>query len=122
MLPPKLRHIFGCLAFSEKKFRQKKDPTLVKSLFENTRGNLFLDFFNVNQSSLKKSKGRKMGLFFSNLLLESIFNFMKWPNGKHSNTRICVFSVFFIFVKKMFGYSYDYKQELFAHLGRFLGL
>ena len=39
-LPPKLGHIPGCLAFSEKHFgkKQKKTP---KSLFEKTLGNSF---------------------------------------------------------------------------------
>ena len=44
MLPPKLMHILGSLAFSEFFFRQKSDPTMVKSHFENTMGNPFFDF------------------------------------------------------------------------------
>ena len=34
-----------------------------------------------------------MGILFSNLLSESIFDFKKWANLKYANTRICVFSV-----------------------------
>ena len=34
-----------------------------------------------------------MGILFSNLLLESIFDFGKGSNRKYTNTRICVFSV-----------------------------
>ena len=34
-----------------------------------------------------------MDILFSNLLLESIFDFRKWSNWKYANTRICVFSV-----------------------------
>ena len=34
-----------------------------------------------------------MGILFSNLLSESIFNFGKWSNWKYANMRICVFSV-----------------------------
>ena len=45
MLPLKLRHIQGCLAFSECFFWQKKDPTPVKSLFENTMEIKFFIFF-----------------------------------------------------------------------------
>ena len=50
MLPPKLRHILGCLAISEEKKLSKKDPTPVKTLFENTMGNPFFDFFNTDQT------------------------------------------------------------------------
>ena len=75
MLPPKLRHILECLAFSDICFVKKKDPTLVKSLFENTIGNPFFDFFflNIDQNSSKKIQNRNMGFFFSNLLSKSIF-------------------------------------------------
>ena len=34
-----------------------------------------------------------MDILFSNLLLESIFDFGKWSNWKYANTHICVFSV-----------------------------
>jgi hypothetical protein len=34
-----------------------------------------------------------MDILFSNLLSESILDFGKWWNGKFTNTRICVFSV-----------------------------
>ena len=34
-----------------------------------------------------------MGILFSNLLSESIFDFGKWSNLKYANTHICVFSV-----------------------------
>ena len=51
MLPLKFRHILGCLAFSGKKSRHKKDPTLAKLLFENTMGNPFFDFLNTDQNS-----------------------------------------------------------------------
>ena len=53
MPPPKLRHILGCLAFSEKNVRQKKDLMPVKSLFKSTLGNPFFNFFflNIDQKS-----------------------------------------------------------------------
>ena len=44
MIPPKIRHILGCLTFSDF-FSHKKDPTPVKSLFDNTMENPFFDFF-----------------------------------------------------------------------------
>ena len=79
MLPPKLKHILGCLSFSEKNC-VKKNLTPVKSLFKNP----FL--------TLKKMD-RNMGILFSNLLSESILDFGKWSNGKYTNMRIYVFSV-----------------------------
>ena len=45
MLPPKLRPILDCLAFSTKKNHQKMYPTPVKSLFENTMENFFSFLF-----------------------------------------------------------------------------
>ena len=45
MLPPKPMHIFFKFGLFRIFFGQKRDPTLVKSLFENTMGNPFFDFF-----------------------------------------------------------------------------
>ena len=36
-------------------FRQKSDPTMVKSHFENTMGNPFFDFLNTDQNAPKKN-------------------------------------------------------------------
>ena len=91
MLPPKLRPILGVFGFLRKKFRQKKDPTLVMLLFENTMGNPF--FFYINRNSSKKIYNRNMGILFSNLLSESIFDFGKWSNLKYANMCICVLSI-----------------------------
>ena len=44
-------HILGCLDLSEKN-RQQKDPTPVKSLFENTMGN---PFFEILTETLQKN-------------------------------------------------------------------
>ena len=94
MLPPKLGHILGCLALTEYFFCQKKNPTQVKSLFKNTMENPFFDFFQYWPKLFNyKIWNRNMDIFISNLLSESIFDFGKWSNGKYTNTRICVFSV-----------------------------
>ena len=45
MLPPKLRHILGCLDFLGKNSGKKINPTPVKSLFETTTGNPFCKTF-----------------------------------------------------------------------------
>ena len=93
MLPPKLRHILGCLAFSEF-FCPKLDSTPVKSLFENTMGNPFFDFFKYWPNLFKKKKRMEIWAFsFLNLLSEAIFDFGKWSNWKYTFTHIRVFSV-----------------------------
>ena len=47
----------------------------------------------MTETLQKKNLNRNMGILFSNLLLESIFDFRKWSNLKYAKTRICVFSV-----------------------------
>ena len=43
---------------------------------------------------MKRHKNnRNIDILILNLLLESILDFGKWSNGKYTNTRICVFSV-----------------------------
>ena len=55
MLPPKLRHKMGWLAFSTTtKNCQEMCPTPVKSLFEITMGNPFFDFFKYWPKRLTK--------------------------------------------------------------------
>ena len=80
---PNLR-IFWSVWLFQKNFCHKKDPTPVKSLFEEKNGKSIFGLF------------RHMGILFSNLLLKSIFDFGKWSNWKYGNTCICVFSVWLL--------------------------
>ena len=88
-----LRHILGCLAFSEKKFVQKKNSTSVKSLFENTMENPFFTFLNTDQNSSKKIRieiwAFSLQIYFLNQFLTSGSGQTK----KYTNMCICVFSV-----------------------------
>ena len=68
MLPPKLMHILGGLAFPEFFFVKKSDPTMVKSHFKNTMGNPFLTFLNTDQNAPKKNYHRNMDILISNLV------------------------------------------------------
>ena len=68
------------LAFSEF-CCQKKNPTQVKSLFENTIENPFFDFFKIlTKTLLKKIQIRNIDSLILNLLSESVFDFGKWSN------------------------------------------
>jgi hypothetical protein len=55
MLPPKLGHILGCLAFTEYFFVKKTRKKQVKSLFENTMENPFFDFFKYRSKRSEKN-------------------------------------------------------------------
>ena len=55
-------------------------PTPVKSLFENTMGNPFLDFLKYCMEIFKKKIYIYIDILISNLLSESIFNFGKLLN------------------------------------------
>ena len=73
MLPPKLRHILGCLAFSEQ-ILSKKVSTPVKSLFENSMGNPFFDFFKYWLKLFKKNEYK-----YGHSLFKSAFGINFWP-------------------------------------------
>ena len=90
---PNLGIFWGVWLF-QKNFRKKKHPTPVKSLFENTMGNPFFYFVKYwTKLLIFFFRIEILGILFSNLHWESIFDFRKWSNGKYTNTRICVFSV-----------------------------
>ena len=64
------------------------------SLFGNTMGNPFFDFFKYwpkRSNFLKKNSNMDILIWF--LLSESIFDFGKWSHWKYANTRFCVFLV-----------------------------
>ena len=89
MLPPKLRLILGCLAFSDF-FCCKKQKTLRWSNhFLKIQLEIhFFTFLNIDRNASKKILNRNMDILFSNLLSESILDFGKWSNGKYANMRV----------------------------------
>ena len=89
MLPPKLWNILGCLAFSEKKFRPKLDPTPVKSLLENAMGNPFFDFFRYWPKLFKKIFRIKIWAFYFQICFRNQFSTL--GSGQPENT--LVFSI-----------------------------
>ena len=92
MLPPKLRHILGCLAFSEK-FVVKKKSLRRSNHFLKIQLDIHFWLFLIVTTRFKKNQNRNMDILFLNLLSESILDFGKWSNWKYTYTRTRVFSV-----------------------------
>ena len=87
MLPPKLSHILRCLAFKK---IIKKDHRPVKSLFENTIGNQFFDFYKILTKTLQKKFRIEILAFSFQICFWNQFSTS--GSGQTKNTQIRVFA------------------------------
>ena len=85
MLPPKFGLIIGCLVFTEYFFVKNKTSPRSNHFLKIQWKIHFLTFLNIDRNSAKNFLNRSMDIIISNLLLESIFDFGKWSNGKYTN-------------------------------------
>ena len=115
MLPPKLGHILGSLAFSETKFCKKKDPTPVKSLFENTMGKPFFYFFQYWPKLFKKEFRIEIWAFSFQICFRN--QFLTSGSGQTKNTHLRVFVYFpfnhFLKPKIYFESRFEKKIHIF---------
>ena len=92
MLPPKHRHILGCLTFSEKIFVKKKTQRWSNHFLKIQWEIIFFDFFEILTETLQKTKSRIEILTFAFQIC--LWNkFLTLGSIQTENTQQRVFSV-----------------------------
>ena len=94
-LPPKLGHIPGCLALSDKNLGKKTPPPPHPSLFfENKIGNLFFTFLNMDQNAINFFNCNNIGLYHKAAFGLNFWELPKPENSwKHALSLSCIFQL-----------------------------